>query len=239
MKNETLEFDTANGATTAYVSLPKDRENQTKAVILIHEYWGLDDHIKDIANRYAREGFVAIAPDLFRGKTAQNAEEAGKLMNALKTEDGLNTIESAMIKAQEKYGIESFGITGFCMGGTFALEAACHLEGLTVAAPFYGDIPDEETLKGLKTPVLFISGTRDRWINPEKVGELERIAKENFLPVESEKYDADHAFFNDTRPEVYDEAAAKDAWAKVIAFFNNNFNKPVPELNEIHTDEIL
>jgi carboxymethylenebutenolidase len=108
------------------------------------------------------------------------------------------------------------------MGGTFALEAACKLEGLHAAAPFYGDIPDEFTLKGLKCPVLFISGTKDQWIDPEKVAELERIAKTETLPVESVKYEADHAFFNETRPEVYDEAAAKDAWTKVINFFNEN-----------------
>lgn len=85
------------------------------------------------------------------------------------------------------------------MGGTFALEAACKLEGLSAAAPFYCDIPKEDELKNLKTPVIFISGKHDQWITPEKVAELERIAKENYLPVDSVKYDADHGFFNDTR----------------------------------------
>ena len=127
-----------------------------------------------------------------------------------------------MIEAADKYEIKKFGITGFCMGGTYALQAACKLEGLHAAAPFYGDVPDEFTLKGLKCPVLFISGTKDAWINPEKVAELERMAKVNTLPVESVKYEADHAFFNETRPEVYNEEAAKDAWSKVIAFFNEN-----------------
>lgn len=220
MKNEILQFNTANGASTAYVAMPD--EPSGKAVLVIQEWWGLNDHIKDIANRYVKEGFMAIAPDLYRGKLAKTAEEAGKLMHNLEIEDGLNTIESAMEKAQEKYEIESFGITGYCMGGTFALQAACKLEGINAAAPFYGDIPEEFDLKSLKCPVIFISGTQDKWINPEKVGELERVAKENFLPVDSIKYDADHAFFNDTRPEVYNEEAAKDAWQKVIAFFNKN-----------------
>lgn len=219
MKTETLEFDTANGASTAYVATP-DAANG-KAVILIHEWWGLNDHIKDITNRYAAEGFTAIAPDLYRGKVTKDKEEAGRLMQNLDLEDGLNTIQMAIEKARETYGIEKFGITGFCMGGTFALRAACELENIGAAAPFYGDIPDEFTLKDLKCPVIFVSGTQDQWINTEKVGEMERIAAENFLPIESLKYDADHAFFNDTRPEVYDEQAAKDAWAKVIAFFND------------------
>lgn len=223
MKSETLQFNTANGASTAYVAQPD--ESNGKAVILIHEWWGLNDHIKDITNRYAAEGFTAIAPDLYRGKVTKDKEEAGRLMQNLDVEDGLNTIQMALDKAQETYDIEKFGITGFCMGGTFALRAACELENIGAAAPFYGDIPDEFTLKNLKCPVIFVSGTKDQWINPEKVGEMERIAGENFLPIEVLKYDADHAFFNDTRPEVYDAEAAKDAWAKVIEFFGKNLEK--------------
>jgi len=236
MKTETLQFNTANGASTAYVAMPDNADN-TKSVVVIQEYWGLNDHIKDIANRYAEVGFIAVAPDLYRGKLAKNAEEAGKFMQGLETEDGLNTIESAMDKARETYNITKFGITGFCMGGTFALQAACKLEGLSAAAPFYGDVPDEFTLKNLKCPVIFISGTKDGWINPEKVGELERIAEANFLPIESVKYEADHAFFNDTRPEVYDKEAAQDAWRKVIEFFDKNLDSKTPPLNEINTDD--
>jgi carboxymethylenebutenolidase len=125
------------------------------------------------------------------------------------------------------------------MGGTYALQSACKLEGLGASAPFYGDIPDEFTLNGLKCPVLFISGTKDKWINPEKVGELERIAKAGILPVKSVKYEADHAFFNDTRPEVYDREAAEDAWAKVTAFFDESLTTVTPVLNEINTDDVF
>jgi carboxymethylenebutenolidase len=160
-------------------------------------------------------------------------------MNALELEDGLDTIKNTITTTQEKYEISRLGITGFCMGGSFALQAVCHLEGLSASAPFYGDIPDELTLTNLKTPVIFVSGTKDKWINPEKVNELEKIAKDNILPIETVKYEADHAFFNNTRPEVYDEEAARDAWTKVIAFFNENFNKVTPELNQIHPDEML
>lgn len=222
MKTENLEFKTAKGETTAYVALPDTADADARAVILIQEYWGLNDNIKDIAGRYAAEGFICIAPDLYFGTVATDKNEAAKMMGDLETEQGLDIINKAMIAAQEKYEIKKFGITGFCMGGTYALEAACKLEGLSAAAPFYGDVPDEYTLKGMKCPVLFIWGTKDAWINPEKVAELKRIAKVNTLPVESIAYEADHAFFNDTRPEVYDAEAAKDAWTKVIAFFNEN-----------------
>ena len=219
MKSETLSFDTANGATSAYVAIP-DGPSQ-KAVIVIQEYWGLNDHIKDIARRYADEGFIAIAPDLYRGKLAADPAEASRFMQALKIEDGLDMINSSVEAARAKYDLSHFGITGFCMGGTFALRAACELEGFSAAAPFYGDTPEEEVLKKLTTPTIFVSATKDGWINTDKVAALEEAAEKYELPIHSVKYEADHAFFNNTRPEVYDETASRDAWALVTGFFND------------------
>jgi carboxymethylenebutenolidase len=219
MRTDTLSFDTANGASTAYAAIPDGGGD--RAVIVIQEWWGLNDHIKDIANRYAAEGFTAVAPDLYRGKIAADSSEASKMMHDLKIEDGLDTIQKAMDAARSTYGLTHFGITGFCMGGTFALRSACDIQGLSAAAVFYGDVPDEAVLQKLTTPTIFISGTRDAWINPEKVAALEDAVERLELPIHSVKYDADHAFFNNTRPEVYDEMAARDAWALVIAFFND------------------
>ena len=219
MKNETLNLNTANGTTTAYVAQPENASSKT--VIVIHEWWGLNEHIKDIANRYADEGFTAIAPDLYRGKIAANPQEAGEMMQNLKIEDGLDIIKTAIDAAREKYGFAHFGITGFCMGGTYSLRAACELEGISAAAPFYGDIPEEEVLKNLTVPTIFVSATEDKWINADKVALLEEITEKYELPVTSVKYEADHAFFNNTRPEVYNETAANDAWALVIGLFND------------------
>ncbi len=219
MGSETLSFETSNGATTAYVATPENPGQ--KAVIVIQEWWGLNDHIKDITDRYAAEGFIAIAPDLYRGRIAANSEEAGGMMQALEIDDGLDTIKNSVEAARSKYGLSHFGITGFCMGGTFALRAACVLEGFSAAAPFYGDIPAEDILEKLRTPTIFISATNDAWINKEKVAALEEAAEKFELPIHSVKYEADHAFFNDTRPEVYDETAARDAWALVTGFFND------------------
>jgi carboxymethylenebutenolidase len=219
MASDTLLFDTANGSTTAYVAQPAI--DTKRAVIVVQEWWGLVDHIKDIANRWAAEGFIAIAPDLYRGKKAANAEEAGKLMHDLQIDDGIDTIRSTIDKARVELGITHFGISGYCMGGTYALRAACELEGLSAAAPFYGDVPEEDVLQKLTVPTIFVSGTRDKWINPEKVAGLEDVVARYELPLTSVKYDADHAFFNNTRPEVYDETAARDAWALVVGFFND------------------
>ncbi|MEO6335034.1 MAG: dienelactone hydrolase family protein [Pyrinomonadaceae bacterium] len=219
MKSETLFFDTANGKSSAYVAIP---DNATrKAVVVIQEWWGLNDHIKDIVERFAGEGFTAIAPDLYRGIIAENSDEAGRMMQALKIEDGLDTIKNSVESANTNYGLSHFGITGFCMGGTYALRGACELEGFSAAAPFYGDVPADDVLQKLKTPTIFISGTKDAWINAEKVAALEDAAERYELPIHSVKYEADHAFFNNTRPEVYDETAARDAWGLVIGFFND------------------
>jgi len=217
MNVEYLNLTTSNGATTAYVARP-DGEI-TAAVVLIQEWWGVNQHIRDIAGRYADAGYLCVAPDLYRGRVTQDPEEASAMMHALAIEDGIETIRAAIDATRATYDIDQFAITGYCMGGTFALQAACEIPELKAAAPFYGDIPTEDVLKNLTVPTLFIAGKRDAWINEEKVNGLKEIAAKYDLPVEAVSYDADHAFFNDTRPAVYDAEAAKDAWQRVQKHF--------------------
>src|SRR6267378_6096105 len=115
MKTETLNLNASRGATTAHVARP---DNDTAAaVILIQEWWGINDHIRDIAGRYANQGYLCVAPDLYRGRVAADAEEASALMQALAIEDGMEIIQKAMAAAEETYGIKRFAINGFCMGG--------------------------------------------------------------------------------------------------------------------------
>ena len=213
MNAESLNLSTSNGETTAYVARPDDEVSA--CVLLIQEWWGINDHIRDVAGRYADAGYLCVAPDLYRGRVTKDKEEASALMHALAIEDGLETIRKAIEAARETYQVDQFAITGYCMGGTFAMRAACDIPELKAAAPFYGDIPADDVLQNLKVPTLFIAGKRDAWINPEKVNGLKEAAAKYNLPVETISYDADHAFFNDTRPDVYDAAAAKDAWQKV------------------------
>jgi carboxymethylenebutenolidase len=226
MKTETFNLNTSHGATTAHVTRPD--KNTTAAIILIQEWWGINDHIRDIAGRYANEGYLCVAPDLYRGKVARDPEEASKLMHGLAIEDGLDTIRQAIAEAKRAYNVQKIGITGYCMGGTFALRAACEISELAAAAPFYGDIPEEDVLKQLKVPTLFIAGKRDAWINPEKVNQLTEAARKYNLRVEVVTYDADHAFFNDTRPEVYNAEAAADAWRRVLDLFRKHLATAVP-----------
>ena len=214
MKTETQKLSTSRGARTAYVARPD--ADTTAAIILIQEWWGINDHIRDLAGRYAAEGFICVAPDLYRGKITKDPKEAAALMQGLAIEEGLETIKAAIDETKSSYNSQKVGITGYCMGGTFALRAACEINELAAAAPFYGDIPGVEVLKQLRVPTLFIAGKRDAWINTEKVSALEAAARKYNLPIEVVSYDADHAFFNDTRPEVYDPVAAKDAWRRVL-----------------------
>jgi carboxymethylenebutenolidase len=223
MNVETLNLTTSRGPTTAYVARPDGEA--TAAIILIQEWWGINDHIRDIAGRYANEGYLCVAPDLYRGRLAKDSQEAAAMMNALAIDDGLESIQKAIAETEKTYSVQKFGITGYCMGGTFALRAACELTKLSAAAPFYGDTPPEEILKQLRIPTLFIAGTQDKWINPEKVNELKRLAEKYDLPIEIVSYEADHAFFNDTRPEVYNREAATDAWKRVLAFFGKHLGR--------------
>ncbi len=217
MSTELLNLNPGTGATTAYVARPDG--NATAAVILIQEYWGINDHIRDLAGRYANEGFICVAPDLYRGKLAKDPQEAAKFMSELPLDDGVEIVRAAVAETKRAFAVEKIAITGYCMGGTFALRSACELSEFVAAAPFYGDIPEEETLRKLKVPTLFIAGKRDAWINPEKVNGLIEAARKFDLPLEVVSYDADHAFFNDTRPQVYDEKAATDAWQRVLELF--------------------
>lgn len=219
MKTETINLETSYGRTSAYLASPEAVQPRA-AVILIHEWWGINDHVRDLAGRFAREGYICVAPDLYRGKTATDSAQASSLMNALDLDDGIATIKATIAELSSSRDVKRVGVTGYCMGGTFALRAACEIDTLGAAAPFYGDIPGEDVLAGLKVPTLFISGVRDGWITPEKVGGLKSAAKKFNLPVEVVSYDADHAFFNDTRPEVYDAKASADAWRRVLELFD-------------------
>ncbi len=232
MKTETIKLSAPQGESTAVVALPDNAYNEDNknaalpVVVLIHEWWGIDEHIRDVASRYASENFLCVAPDLFRGETARDPQEAGRLMQSLAIEDGIGTIKTAIDEVARRYKTSKFGITGFCMGGTFALRAACDLsDDLAASIPFYGDVPEESVLAKLKVPTLFIAGKRDNWITPEKVAKLEDTARKYNLPVEARSYDADHAFFNNARPEVYDAEAAQDAWRRALDFFREHLQK--------------
>jgi len=209
----------------AFVARPEGVE-KAPAVIIVHEWWGLNPHIEDVAGRFAREGFIAVAADLYQGKTAKDAQEASKLMGALKHEDGLARLQAVLGSLRAMPEVTSVGVTGFCMGGTFALLLACHAQ-VEASAPFYGDVPVDTSVIGkLSCPVLFIGAEKDQWITIEKMNRLDAAIKQYGKEGEVRIYKgADHAFFNNTRSEVYSRTDAEDAWKSVIEFFNQHLRK--------------
>jgi len=196
------------------------------AIIVIQEWWGLNPHIEDITRRFAREGFIAVAPDLYDGVVTKDPKEAGNLMSSLKTEKGLEHLQVVLKQLRSMNEVTSVGVTGFCMGGTYALLLACHAK-VEASAPFYGDVPVDTTIIGkLSCPVLFIGGEKDQWITIDKMERLRKALKQYGKEGEVRIYKgADHAFFNDTRREVYSKADAEDAWKRVIDFFNKYLGK--------------
>ncbi len=217
---------TAKGKTVnAFIAKPEGVA-KAPAVIIIHEWWGLNPHTEDIAQRYANEGFIAVAVDLYNGVITKDAKEASNLMSALKPEEGIESLKIVLDALRANPEITNVGVTGFCMGGTFALLLACHAK-VEASAPFYGDVPADTTvISKLSCPVLFIGGEKDQWITVEKMNRLDTALKQYSKPGEVKIYQgADHAFFNNTRPEVYSKADAEDAWKTVIEFFNKHLRQ--------------
>jgi carboxymethylenebutenolidase len=193
-------------------------------VIVVQEYWGLTDHIRSICDRLAHEGFVAVAPDLYQGKATTDPNLASAWMSALDKEDAIRILEGAIRFLQEKEPLyaEHIGVVGFCMGGSLALLLACRSSALKAAVPFYGDLPSPvEQIENIACPVLFIAGGKDQWINSDKVERLKQAFQQYGIQGEVRLYpDAGHAFFNDTRKEVYNPAAAQDAWMRALGLLS-------------------
>ena len=224
LNTRTVEFPVEGGGTaTAYAAHPGG-SGAYPGVIVVQEWWGLNDHIRSICDRLAHEGFVAIAPDLYEGKVTKDPTEAAALMQSLDREKAVRILLGAIRFLGEKEPLyaEHIGVMGFCMGGSFALLLPCRTTALKAAAVFYGDLPDPiDQMKNIKCPVLFIAGGKDRWINAEKVSRLKQAFEQFGVHGETRIYpDADHAFFNDTRPEVYNPAAAQDAWMRAVGLLS-------------------
>lgn len=227
-----IEFQTTVGQARGYLALPSGTgagagdAGSHAAVIVIHEWWGLNDHTKDIARRFAAEGYVALAPDLYGGKVTKDAAEASKLMGELRTPNAVAILEGAIDALPEDRAPYNVGAVGFCMGGGLALWLACSTLKVGAVAAFYGDPPPEDELARVHTPILFIAAEKDPWINAEKVQGLRGALERRGKPFEIlQTTGTEHAFFNDTRKEVYNEAAALQAWKAVLQFFSEHLNK--------------
>ncbi len=214
-------------ALKAYVAEPAGTLS-SPAAIVVQEWWGLNEHIRDIARRLAREGYFAIAPDLYSRqghKVATDPNEAARLMGGLKKEDGIADLQTTVewLRAQKQTQSTRIGITGFCMGGSYALLLPCESKEISAAAPFYGEIPPDEKLQHLNCPIFYAYGENDGWIQRADVERLTAALKKFNKQGEVKIYKGcSHGFFNDTRPDVYRPEEAKDAWERTLKLFAAN-----------------
>ena len=198
---EMVEFPFAGGNTGGYLASPK--QGSGPGVIVIQEWWGLVDHIKDLCDRFAQEGFVALAPDLYHGKSTKSPDEAGKLMMAMRIDEAERDLTAAAqyLLTLDSTTSDKVGVVGFCMGGALALYTATKNPQIGASVVFYGGHPKvKPDLPNLHAPVLGLYGEKDRSVTPASAHELERQVKALGKQIEVKVYPgADHGFFNDMR----------------------------------------
>jgi carboxymethylenebutenolidase len=227
MPNEMVEFKSNGGTAGGYLAVPESGSGA--GVVVIQEWWGLVPHIKDVCERFAAEGFVALAPDLFHGRTTTSPDEAGKLMMALNIEQAEKDLRGAIeyLLAHEAVAGNRVGTVGFCMGGALSLYAASKNEQVGACVVFYGGHPKvKPDLENMRAPLLGFYAERDDFATPALARELEAKLTSLGKSVEIHVYDnADHAFFNDDRPEVFNATAAADAWQRTVRFFREHLGE--------------
>lgn len=216
-----------NGGVDSYEGyLATSQSGTGPAVIVLQEWWGLVPHIKDVADRFAAEGFTALAPDLYKGDSTTDPGEAGTMMQALNIAETEKILGEAVttLLARSDASSKTAGIVGFCMGGQLALFGATLNPSISACVDFYGIHPKvQPAFENLNGPVLGIFAERDAYASPKAVraldAELTRLGKAHEFHTYPE---TEHAFFNDARREVYNAAAAADAWSRTLAFLRAN-----------------
>jgi carboxymethylenebutenolidase len=222
-----VEFPSNGGTGGGYVA--PAHEGAGLGVIVIQEWWGLVDHIVDVCDRFAAEGFTALAPDLYHGKTVPNREpdEAAKAMMALDLERAARDLSGAVDFLQAHDSVRGHGVAvvGFCMGGGLALWlATLRPDAVRAVVPFYGIAPEakEPDWSALTAAVEGHFATHDDMNSPEAIAALDAQLTDLGKDVRIYTYPGTaHAFFNDTRPEVYDEDAARQAWVRTLEFLRS------------------
>jgi carboxymethylenebutenolidase len=220
ISTSSIRFPAGDGDSTGFLAWSEDSA-ALPGLIVLQEFWGLNEHIKDVTRRLATEGFAALAPDMYDGKVTADPAEARQWLMAMDQAAALQKMQGAVeyLKSTANVNRNRIGVIGFCMGGFLALNLACHNRDIRVATPFYGRIPPDSLLENLTAPVLYFFGEQDHHLPAADVDRLEQFIKRTGRSGGVVRYpQADHAFFNDTRKEVYREADAKDAWAKALEF---------------------
>ncbi len=222
MAGKQVQFPANGGATSGYLSTPG--AGKGPGVLVIQEWWGLVQHIKNVGDRFAAEGFTALAPDLYHGKTATEPDGAGKLFMALNIAQAEKDLRGAAQYLAGHSSTAKLGAVGFCMGGQLALFAATLNPSIGACVNFYGVHPNvKPDYTKLAGPVLGLFAEKDGFVTPQVARELDAAIRKAGKPSEIHIYPGvDHGFFNDDRPDVYSKAAAEDAWRRTLTFFRQH-----------------
>jgi carboxymethylenebutenolidase len=219
-----IEFRANGRVAPGYLAMPPSGKGP--GLVVVQEWWGLVPHIKDVANRFAAEGFVVLAPDLYHGESTTSPDEAGRKLMALDIAKAGQDLHGAAthLLALPEVEPKKVGAVGFCMGGQLALFAAAeHGEAFAAAVDFYGIHPNAKVDFGkLQRPVQAHFGKSDEFVKEADARELVRQIEASGGDVDAHFYDAGHAFFNDARPEAYAQAPAEQAWERTLAFLREH-----------------
>ena len=207
----------AGDQTSGFLATPPG-DGSAPGVIVVHEWWGLNPQIEETSRRLASEGFLTLAPDLYRGARAGDAAEANKMMTELDGKRALGDLGGALdfLKAHPRCN-GKVAITGFCMGGAYTFAAACFIRGLAAAVPFYG-LPPKPDWSQVDVPIMAHVARRDGWVTPAAAEAVHAALTARGQHMDLHVYDADHAFMNENRPEVYDAESARLAWSRTVEF---------------------
>ncbi len=220
-----IAFPGQGGEVQGYLAVPSAASGP--GVVVIPEFWGLVPHITDVCDRLGREGFVALAPDLYHGRVTTDPGEAGEWMMAMSPSEVAKDLSAAVDAVAFRAQQPGVGLVGFCMGGGLAYVVASQRpEMVRALVSFYGAIPwpkvdpDYASIRGA---VLGHYAANDRWATPKLCRDIERqIRAGGNADVTMHVYSGtDHAFFNDTRPEVYAAEAAALAWERTVSFLRD------------------
>ncbi len=215
-----LEFASNGETTRGYLATPASGNGP--GVVVIQEWWGLVDHIRDVCDRLAREGFVALAPDLYRGEATTDPDAAGRLMMDLELPRAARDLDAAVqaVLGHEAVRGSRVGVLGFCMGGQLALDAATRNPRIGAVVDCYGIHPNVQLdLSGLEASVMGIFAEHDEFVPMESARKLESDLRAAGKRADFTIFSgAQHAFMNDTRPDVHDAELAARAWSQLLTF---------------------
>jgi carboxymethylenebutenolidase len=221
-KAETVTYKSGNDTVSGYLALPES-SGKHPAILVIHEWWGLNDWVKDQALKFAGQGYVALAVDLYRGKSASTPDEAHVLMRGLADDQGLRDLEAAYayLAARTDVDASKIGSIGWCMGGGWSIKLAVDQPNLAACVVNYGPLPtDPANIARIKAPVLGNFGANDQGIPPEKVHAFETAMKADGKTADIKIYTgAGHAFENPSNKDGYRPEATADASLRATAFF--------------------